>query len=146
MKLLKNMMVMFVLFGLHSLEAKRVGEAAASKSAPAALMPAPAKGGAVVVAAKSNVTYKQLHDNIIKMPNSNKNLVIDAKTGMLNGTFIKNTENEAQKAGLDSLLFGGLLQTGVAKFATFPNKEEDAVALVNKINAQISKAVEDFEE
>lgn len=137
MKLLKNMTVLVVLCGLNSLDvhAKTMGEGPVigGYRAPAAVTtPAPAK---------SNATYKQLHDKIMGM---NKNQVIDAKTGMLSQTFIDNTTREAKAAGINGSLFGELLHTGVFKFATFSGSEQAALDMLSGINVQIGQAVMRF--
>ncbi len=132
MNFINKVFCITVLFAIGSVSARPPvrGRAAATTKVPAKkTTPAPTKPAA------QRQTYKQLHDNILRM---SQGAVFAGNK--LSDTFMKNTIAQANAADLgeDGLKF--LLQTARDKFAPFTGDDVKDLATLQQINAQIDNA------
>lgn len=105
--------------------------------APAKSAPQPGGGpSAPTKPAIQGQTYKQLHDNILRMSQAN---VFSGNN--LKDTFINDTVAKAQAADIDADGIKFLLQTARDKFAPFTGNDADDLGILININKQIDAAV-----
>src|SRR3990172_3332986 len=129
MNFLKNTLAFAVLFAINSANARTLGT---KPSTPAA------KSAAIEPAAQAK-SYKQLHDEVLKMYQNN---VFDIKTGEFKESFITRIKTDIGKNELADLQLEGLLQTARDKFAPFTGNNDNDLALLQKINLAINDMLE----
>jgi hypothetical protein len=140
MNFINKTLCITALFAIGSVAAKpiaRRGTVPAATTPAAGQNQAPAQNRAPAQQPAAQVqSYKQLHDNILRM--SQASVFAGNK---FQPTFIQNTIAQAQTAdiGADGLRF--LLQTARDKFAPFMGNNDSDLNLLMQINGQIDNAV-----
>jgi len=135
MNFINKMLCITALFAIGSVSARNQaarGRATTTKAPAKKPAPAPAPTQPAI----QGQTYKQLHDNILRM--SQGAVFMGNK---LNDTFIQNTVAQANAAdlGADGIKF--LLQTARDKFAPFTGDDAKDLATLQQINVQIDNAL-----